>query len=154
MLNEPRALTIERADAGDIPALCGLLALLFSQEAEFKPDTGLQALGLEEIINNPERGQILTVRDRGRLTGMVNLLFTVSTALGGKVALLEDMVVLPEYRGTGAGSALLQAAVELAKTAGCRRITLLTDADNDGGQRFYQRHGFDFSSMKAMRLLL
>lgn len=152
MPNKPPALTIARAHIEDIPALCTLLALLFNQEAEFKPDAALQAQGLQEIIDHPERGQILVMRDQSRLVGMVNLLFTVSTALGGKVALLEDMVVQPDYRGTGAGTALLQAAIEQAKTSGCRRITLLTDADNAGGQRFYQRQGFCLSDMRVMRL--
>lgn len=154
MPNKPSNLTVVQADLGDIPGLCELLALLFNQEAEFKPDAGLQAQGLKEIIENPERGRILVLRDQAQLIGMVNLLFTVSTALGGKVALLEDLVVRPDCRGTGAGSTLLQAALDWAKSSGCRRITLLTDADNDSGQRFYQRHGFCLSGMRTMRLLL
>jgi ribosomal protein S18 acetylase RimI-like enzyme len=34
----------------------------------------------------------------------------------------------------------LPAAVEFARSAGCRRVTLLTDADNAAAQRFYGRH--------------
>ncbi|MGH8602944.1 MAG: GNAT family N-acetyltransferase, partial [Gammaproteobacteria bacterium] len=82
----------------------------------------------------------------------VNVLFTVSTALGGPVALLEDMVVHPEYRGGGAGSRLLQAAINLAESSGCYRITLLTDRTNESAQRFYKRHGFTLSDMVPMRL--
>jgi len=77
-----------------------------------------------------------------------------STALGGRVALLEDMVVRPDARGRGAGSLLLRAAVEFARAAGCLRITLLTDADNAAAQRFYARHGFGQSAMIPMRLPL
>jgi len=114
----------------------------------------LQSAGLQKIVDSPEHGQILVLRESGSLVGMVNLLFTISTALGGQVTILEDMVVHPDYRGSGAGSKLLQAAIDFAKSAGCRRITLLTDKTNEAAQRFYKRHGFGLSEMIPMRLLL
>jgi ribosomal protein S18 acetylase RimI-like enzyme len=85
---------------------------------------------------------------------MVNLLYTVSTALGARVALLEDMVVAPQARGRGLGSALLTHAIAHARSQGCRRITLLTDGVNDSAQRFYARHGFTGSGMVPMRMSL
>src|SRR5687768_5110026 len=138
----------------DIPGLCELLGLLFAQEAEFQPDRSVQSAALREIINSPEHGQILVLRKNGSLIGMVNLLFTVSTALGGRAAILEDMVVHPDYRGSGAGSKLMQVAVDFAKSANCLRITLLTDRTNEPAQRFYKRQGFKLSGMVPMRLLL
>jgi GNAT superfamily N-acetyltransferase len=138
----------------DIPRLCALLELLFSQEAEFKPDRDLQTAGLAAIIGNPELGRILVLREGDGIIGMVNLLFTISTALGGRVAVLEDMVVDDACRGTGAGSRLLDGAVRFAREAGCRRITLLTDRTNLRAQRFYGRHGFVISDMLPMRRFL
>ena len=145
---------ILQATRKDIPGLCELLGFLFAQEAEFQPDLAMQTAGLLEIIDFPERGRILMLCEGTSLLGMVNLLYTVSTALGGRVAILEDMIVHPGHRGRGAGSKLLQAAVDLARSAGCRRITLLTDQANRPAQRFYQRHGFGISEMLPMRLLL
>jgi GNAT superfamily N-acetyltransferase len=146
--------TITQATAADIPALCELLTILFSQEAEFTPDLQAQARGLERIINNSEVGIVFVCKEEGRAVGMVNLLFTVSTALGETVALLEDMVVAPSHRGSGAGSQLLSHAIAVAKQQGCKRITLLTDADNADAQRFYARHGFARSDMIPLRLIL
>jgi len=144
---------ISQATVEDIPQLCELLALLFDQEAEFRPDSELQAAGLRQIIAFPERGRILALREGQSVIGMVNLLFTVSTALGGRVAILEDMVVRPDCRRKGVGSMLLKGAVAFAESAGCLRITLLTDAANASAQRFYRRHGFNTSDMVPMRLL-
>jgi hypothetical protein len=76
------AWVIEPARAADIPALCQLLAVLFAQEAEFAPDPDAQRRGLARIIEHPETGTILVAREHGAAVGMVNLLFTVSTALG------------------------------------------------------------------------
>jgi GNAT superfamily N-acetyltransferase len=145
---------ITEATKDDIAELCELLELLFAQEAEFRPDRSLQSTGLQQIIDFPERGRILILREGASLVGMVNLLFAISTALGGRVALLEDMIVHPVYRGSGVGSELLQAAIHLAKSSGCRRITLLTDRTNESAQRFYERHGFTISEMVPMRLVL
>lgn len=145
---------ITEATEDDVPKLCDLLGVLFAQEAEFRPDRSLQSTGLRQIIGFPERGRILVLRDGDSLIGMVNLLFTISTALGARVALLEDMVIAPEHRRTGAGSALLQAAIALARSSSCRRITLLTDQTNKSAQRFYERHGFRLSEMVPMRLPL
>lgn len=146
---------IQKATEAEIPDLCDLLTELFSQEVEFTPDQNLQANGLAQIILNREAGVILVARnDGGDVIGMISLQFTVSTALGARVALLEDLVVAPSERGSGVGTQLLTEGISLAKEMGCKRITLLTDASNEGAQHLYTRHGFTRSTMLPMRLIL
>jgi len=142
------------ATEADLPVLCELLRELFTQETEFTPDRAAQHRGLAHIIANPRVGTILVAHQNDVLVGMVNLLYTESTALGARVALLEDMVVLPSARRKGIGTMLLQAAFQVARVEGCRRITLLTDASNAAAQRFYKRHGFGASPMVPLRLHL
>jgi len=148
------ALTFEQANLSDLPALSALLSLLFSQEHEFTPDTQAQQQGLSLILQQPDLGRILVARQQGQVIGMVSLLFSISTALGGRVALLEDMVVDQHHRGRGIGSQLLAFAINHARQQQVLRITLLTDHDNHSAQRLYQQHGFQPSSMQAWRLLL
>jgi GNAT superfamily N-acetyltransferase len=145
---------ITPANDSDIPALCELLNILFAQEADFKPDYEAQSRGLARIISSPEVGLVVVARQDGRVVGMVNLLYTVSTALGDRVALLEDVVVSPSVRGSGVGSRLMEHAIQFARLNGCKRITVLTDRENESAQRFYQKHGFGFSAMMPMRLSL
>lgn len=145
---------IEPTTCTDIPALCDLLDDLFALEAEFRPDRAAQERGLRMILAKPATGTILVARYQDRVVAMVNLLYTVSTALGQKVALLEDMIVDPKQRGSGVGSQLLEAAVVHCRETGCGRITLLTDHDNLDAQRFYQRQGFEPSAMIPLRLAL
>lgn len=145
---------IELATPHDTPALSHLLATLFTQEAEFTPNTEANQRGLSQIINNPGVGAILVAKKDHQIVGMVNLLFTISTALGERVALLEDMVVFPDARGQGVGSQLLSEAIAFARQQGCQRITLLTDHDNLTAQDFYAKQGFSRSSMVPMRLSL
>lgn len=141
----------EQASVADIPALSELLSVLFAQEVEFQPDTAAQCKGLSAIISNPDLGAILLVREGPNILAMVNLLFTVSTAIGERVALLEDMVVSPCARGSGVGSNLINHAMDFARLHGVKRVTLLTDRENTAAQRFYAKHGFSPSTMVALR---
>ncbi len=145
---------IEKATTDDIPELCELLAELFNQEVEFEVNYDAQAKGLYAIITNPEVGMVLVVRKQRKIIGMINILFTISTALGGRVVVLEDMVVMPNERGSGIGSRLLTAVIDTAKEQGCKRITLLTDSNNKLVHQFYKKHGFTQSQMLPFRMLL
>ena len=55
---------------------------------------------------------------------MLNLLFTISTAEGGSVILLEDLVIHPQHRRQGYGGRLLEHAINYAKKKDFKRITL------------------------------
>jgi ribosomal protein S18 acetylase RimI-like enzyme len=85
---------------------------------------------------------------------MINLLFTISTAEGGFVVMLEDVVIHRDFRGRGFGSRLLKHAVEYAKKKDFLRITLLTDRVNEQGQKFFRQHDFYESKMIPLRLIL
>lgn len=135
----------------DIPALCDLLAELFAQEAEFCPNREAQARGLSQILHDPAAGVVLVARNKARPIAMVNLLFTVSTALGEPVALLEDMVVAPFYRDRGVGAKMLQYAQDVSRERGVKRLTLLSDIANDAAHRFYLKQGFLRSQMVVFR---
>jgi GNAT superfamily N-acetyltransferase len=136
----------------DLPQLCGLLGMLFAQEADFRPDAARQERGLRLILEQPGVGRIFCARQGSTVLGMVSLLLTVSTAEGGRAAWLEDMVVLPDHRGHGLGERLLRHALAEARALGCSRITLLTDATNAAAMRFYERAGFVRSQMVPYRL--
>jgi GNAT superfamily N-acetyltransferase len=146
--------TIETASCEDIFQLTELLSVLFTQEADFIADHAKQARALKLIIGNPQVGRILVVREGNEVIGMVNLLNTVSTAEGGFVLVLEDLIIKAGYRGKGIGSALLRHAIDFGKANGFVRMTLLTDRMNETASRFYGKHGFDISEMTPMRLIL
>ncbi len=143
---------VREATVNDIPQLCGLLAILFTQEADFKPDARKQARGLRLLLEQPETGRIYCATGGKTVIGMVSILFTVSTAKGGRAAWLEDMVVHPTRRSQQVGRRLLREAIRGARVAGCRRITLLTDNTNKPAMRFYERAGFARSRMVPFRL--
>ena len=145
---------IEPATFEDLDELSDLLGELFSEESDFRPDRDKQLRGLRLIFEQPNRGRVFVLRQDNNIVGMINLLFTISTAEGGFVILLEDLVIHKKYQGKGYGSRLLEHAIEFAKQKNFVRITLLTDRPELRSQKFFLRHGFTESSMMPMRLLL
>jgi GNAT superfamily N-acetyltransferase len=60
----------------------------------------------------------------------------------GNVWEITNTAVVESQRGQGVGRALLQRAVDAARSAGVRRMVLATGAADVGNLRFYQRCGF------------
>jgi GNAT superfamily N-acetyltransferase len=79
---------------------------------------------------------------RGRQpVGLALYFFTFSTFLGQPTLYLEDLFVLPEARGRGAGRALLRALARIALRRGCGRMEWAVLDWNTPSIRFYKRLG-------------
>ncbi len=146
------SLKFETATQKDLPRLVELLGILFESEAEFSADAGKQSNALQALLAEPGKGRIFVAREGRDVVAMASLLYTISTAEGGKAALFEDLVTAPEHRKRGIGEALLKHVVNEARNEGVLRITLLTDMQNERAQAMYRRVGFVGSPMKPMRL--
>jgi len=142
---------IRLATRDDIPQLTERLIELFSLEHEFIPDEEKHQQGLAEIIANPQLGEIFVCNDGQQVVAMITILYSISTALGAKVATFEDMIVAENHRSSGVGSRLIEHALKHVKNNGCKRVSLLTDADNHKAHRFYKEHDFELSTMRLFR---
>lgn len=145
---------IEPAIVEDLPELAELLADLFTRESDFRPDQVKQLRGLRMILEQPNKGRIFVLRSFDKIVGMINLLFTISTAEGGAVIILEDLIICQEHRNHGYGAQLLAYALDFARQKDFQRITLLTDRLDEPAKQFFQRYGFRVSGMVPMRWLL
>src|SRR4030095_13537552 len=108
-------IVIEPATETDLDELSEMLGGLFAQESDFRPDKEKQLRGLRLIFEQPSRGRVFVLRRDGAIVGRINFLFTISTAEGGFVILLEDLVVHKKYQGKGYGSKLLKHAIDFAR---------------------------------------
>jgi GNAT superfamily N-acetyltransferase len=151
-MSEKEHVVIEPATEADLDELSEMLGDLFAQEGDFRPDKEKQLRGLRLIFEQPSRGRVFVLRRNGAIVGMINLLFTISTAEGGFVIVLEDLVVHKQYQGKGYGRKLLEHAIDFAKQKNFLRVTLLTDRPENVAQEFFRHHGFVESSMIPMRL--
>lgn len=145
---------VEPATIEDLPALTELVMDLMSRSDDFTADRAVQERGLRLILEQPNRGRIFVVRNKDRIFGMVNLLFTISTARGGFVILMEDVVIHPDHRGQGFGRMLVDYVVDFARQKNFKRITLLTDKMSAESQEFFRKQGFEYSNMIPMRRII
>ena len=145
---------VEPATLEDLPALTELVMNLLDVSGDFSPDQTVQERGLQLILEQPNRGRIFVIRNQDQIFGMVNLLFTISTARGGFVILMEDVVIHPAHRGQGYGTMLVDYVAEFAKKKHFKRITLLTDQISAESQEFFKKQGFDYSKMIPMRKII
>ncbi len=145
-------LRIEPATLDDLPELIELLFELFSQESDFVPDRDKEMRGLRLLLEQPSRGRVFVLRSPNKIVGMINLLITISTAEGGFVLVLEDLIVHKGHRRQGFGTQLLHYAIDFAKKKKFLRITLLTDKPNEQLKRFFAKNGFVESNMIPMRM--
>ena len=144
-------ISFRKAEIEDIAVLCELLWELFSQEVEFTPNKKIQEKALKKIIEDKSIGDIFVAVKENKVIAMVNVLYTISTALGEKVAILEDMVVSQNYKNQKIGSSLIEFTLDYLKKNSFKRVTLLTDSDNFNAHNFYKKHEFTKSSMIVFR---
>jgi len=142
---------IDFATEEDLPQLADLLAELFALESDFQPDREKQLRGLRLILNDPAIGRLFVLRVDGKVTGMANALITISTAEGGPVVLLEDIIISGTHRGMGLGRRLFDQVVAWAQGQGMTRVTLLADGDNRSALAFYDNLEFELSNMVVLR---
>ncbi|MGL1903668.1 MAG: GNAT family N-acetyltransferase [Fibrobacterales bacterium] len=145
---------IRIATIDDVDTIVPLLTELFAQDIEFVPDVYAQKIGVSEIISSPDFGTIFLAEIDNQIIGMLNTLYTISTAKGGKVAIFEDMIITRGHQGNGYGSHLLKFGIDYVNNLSISRITLLTDFDNYNAISFYEKHGFSKSAMIPYRLQL
>jgi GNAT superfamily N-acetyltransferase len=142
---------VDLATLADLPAMADLLHELFTLESDLAPDRDKQLRGLKLILDTPAIGRLFVLRVGGKVAGMANALITVSTTEGGRVVLLEDVIVGAPHRASGLGKVLLEHVFAWAKSERMTRVTLLADKDNVRALRFYQRMGFAGSGMVVRR---
>ena len=77
---------------------------------------------LEEWLFDKKAAEVLLAVEDGREVGFALFFHNFSTFLGRAGIYLEDLFVLPEFRGRGFGKALLRKLAQTAIERGCGRL--------------------------------
>jgi GNAT superfamily N-acetyltransferase len=88
-----------------------------------------------------KEGVVFLARSEGKVAGFAILYFTYSTEQADKIAVLNDVYVVDELRGTGAGAALFDACRRYAKENGYAYLMWQVARDNEKAQGFFERMG-------------
>jgi predicted N-acetyltransferase YhbS len=94
------------------------------------------------------RGSVIVFEADGEVLGVITSSYVSAIRYGGEYARLEELIVDDKARGTGAGMALLRAAIAEAGRRGCSLITLYS---REHTRAFYEKAGFRYAGPELHR---
>lgn len=115
------ALTFRYAQPEDCGLILKFIQALAEYEGMLEEVVATEPL-LREWIFEKKKAEVLFACEDGREVGFALFFHNFSTFLGRAGMYLEDLYVLPEYRGRGYGKALLRQLAKLAVERGCGRL--------------------------------
>ena len=127
--------------SGDVPRLLDLIDGLADYERLPRPDAAARERLAADAASDPPRFRTLLADAEGQIVGYAIFFFTYSTFRARPSLYLEDIFVLPDQRGRGAGLALFRAVAAEAVRQGCARMEWQVLAWNDPSIKFYERLG-------------
>jgi GNAT superfamily N-acetyltransferase len=132
---------IRRGTERDVPAILGMIRGLAEYE-RLAHAVSVTAARLRQhgFGRKPYFETLICTRGRTPV-GFALYFFTYSTFLGRPTLYVEDLYVLPEERGNGAGKTLLSAMARIAVRRGCGRMEWAVLDFNAPAIRFYKRIG-------------
>ena len=145
---------IRPALPADVDGMVILLGELFAVESDFQFDAAKHRRAFAMMLDRPAVACLWVAVQAGRVVGMCSVQRLFSTAEGGPVGLVEDLVVTRTMRGRGIGRRLLQAVEDWAQANGLHRLQLLADAANLPALQFYDRQGWSMTNLIGRRKIL
>jgi GNAT superfamily N-acetyltransferase len=132
---------IRPATPADTPVIAALIRGLAEYERLSHAVTLDEAQLHQHLFGPRPFAEVLLAEDADAVVGYA-LFFPIYTTFAGKPALyLEDLFVLPQYRGQGHGKALMRAVAQHAVERGCPRLEWSVLNWNEPALRFYRALG-------------
>lgn len=113
--------TIRYAEEKDVSIILSFITELAIYENMLDDVVATEAL-LQEWIFEKKKAEVILAVEDGKEVGFALFFHNFSTFLGRAGIYLEDLFVLPEYRGKGYGKALLKKLAGIAVERGCGRL--------------------------------
>lgn len=133
--------TIRAATVADVPSIHGFIRALAEYERMTAEVTATEEQLRETLFGEHPRAEVILAELAGRPVGFALFFHNYSTFLAKPGIYLEDLFVLPEFRGRGFGKALLIHLAKLAQERGCGRFEWSVLDWNEPSIQFYRSLG-------------
>ncbi len=114
-------MTIRYATEEDCPLILDFVQALAAYEKMSDQVVATEEL-LREWIFEKKKAEVLLLSEDEKEVGFALFFHNFSTFLGRAGIYLEDLFVLPEYRGKGYGKALLKRSAQITVERNCGRL--------------------------------
>ena len=141
------ALTFRFATEADTPLILNFIRALAKYEKMLDLVVADEALLADQLFQKRNAEVIFAVED-GKEVGFALFFQNFSTFLGRSGLYLEDLYVLPEFRGKGYGKKALEYIEEFAANRGCKRLQFQSEVTNPNAMEFYISQGYSPADMK------
>jgi len=94
-------------------------------------------------LGNPDIGRVWLIEESGQAVGYVIALYGWSIEFHGRDCFLDELYIVPEFRGRGTGTRAMRLVEEELRGLGVRAMHLEVERANTGAQRFYASLGFE-----------
>ena len=136
------SLHIRLASKTDLEIVLDLLSLQF-EEHEIEITGDRLRYAVNAMLVDPALGFFLLAQRGENIVGLACVSLCWTLEHGGKSAWLDELYVLPEFRGQGIGHALIDAALKDAQTQGCAAVDLEVDIEHRRAEGLYMCVGFE-----------
>ncbi len=127
----------------DVPVLFGLIKALAEYEKLSDAVTGSAADLERDLFGDRPFAEAILAESEGRVMGWALFFHNYSTFLTQPGIYLEDLFVLPEFRGRGIGKSLIVYLAQLTVERGCGRLEWSVLDWNELAIGFYKGIGAD-----------
>lgn len=134
-------LSIRGAVAADVPLILQLIRALADYEKLAHEVIATEESLLRTLFGAQPAAEVRIAQWQGRPAGFALFFHNYSTFVSKRGLYLEDLFVLPEYRGKGIGRALLVHLAQLAVERDCGRFEWSVLAWNQPAIDFYRSLG-------------
>ncbi|WAM33482.1 GNAT family N-acetyltransferase [Caldicellulosiruptor morganii] len=133
---------IRLADENDVKEIMELLRELDSEHLISEDQLKKKLVRLQESSFSKVYVVILS-DEKPVIVGTFTLYILENIGHGGaSLAILENVVVRPEYRKQGIGRYMILKAIEIAKENGCYKLMLSSNEKRTEAHKFYENLGF------------
>jgi GNAT superfamily N-acetyltransferase len=138
-------ISVRETTAEDVPVIMQFIRDIAVFEKLIDEVTATEEIIAETLFGEDPAAYVILAEAEGKPIGYAVYFFNFSTFVGRPGLYIEDIFVSEEYRGSGAGEALMRGLARLAKRRDCGRMEFAV-LDWNPARAFYEKLGAEWMS--------
>lgn len=141
VLRRHQGLHVRQVRQRNVPDLIELVLAYIDFYDRPRPERRRVRWLIQRLLERPNWGKQFVACKDGQMVGFATLYYTFSTLRARRVAILNDLFVVPDSRRQGVGARLFETCLAHVRQKGYAHMEWVTAADNRQAQAFYEKLG-------------